>query len=48
MRIERTNDIDISTGKEAEFSSKPADFTHDTIKKLIEQREDALKIFKLC
>ena len=49
MRIERSNDIDTSTSKEADYSSKPTDFTHDTIKKLIKQgEEDALKILKLC
>ena len=48
-RIERSNDIDPSTGREADYSSKPMDFTHDTIKKLIEQgEEDALKILKGC
>ena len=49
MRIERSNDIDTSTGKEADYSSKPTDFTYDTIKKLIEQgEEDALKILEGC
>ena len=49
MRIERANDIDPSTGKEADFSSKSIDFTHETIKKLIEQGEkDALKILEGC
>lgn len=49
VRIERTNDIDTSTGKEADFSSKSTDFTHDSIKKLIEQGgEDALKILNGC
>lgn len=49
VRIERTNDIDTRTGKEADFSSKPTDFTHDSIKKLIEQgEEDALKILNGC
>ena len=49
VRIERTNDIDTSSGKEADFSSKPTDFTHDTLEKLIKQgEEDALKILKGC
>jgi NTE family protein len=49
LRIERTNDIDTSTGKEADYSSKPTDFTFESIKKLIEQgEEDALKIFERC
>ena len=47
VRIERANDIDISTGHEADYSSKPADFTHNTVEKLIEQgEEDALEILK--
>ena len=46
-RIERTNDMDAGTGKEADFSSKGIDFTHETIKKLIEQGEkDAIKILE--
>jgi hypothetical protein len=47
VRIERSNDIDTSTGKEADYSSKSTDFTLDTVKKLIEQgQEDALKILE--
>ena len=49
VRIERSNDVDPSTGREVDYSSKPNDFTHDTIKKLIEQGEkDALKILEGC
>jgi NTE family protein len=49
VRIERSNDIDTSTGQQADYSSKPTDFTHDTIKKLIEQGEkDALEVLKGC
>jgi hypothetical protein len=49
VRIERSTDFDTRTNKEADFSSKPTDFTHDTIKKLIEQGEkDALKILHGC
>jgi NTE family protein len=40
VRIERTSDIDTSTGKEADYSSKSIDFTYDSIKKLIEQGEE--------
>lgn len=47
VRIERSNDIDTSTGKEADYSSKSTGFTLDTVKKLIEQgQEDALKILE--
>ncbi len=47
VRIERANDIDTSTGHEADYSSKPTDFTRDTVEKLIEQgEEDALEILK--
>ena len=49
VRIERSNDIDTSTGQEADYFSKPMDFTYDTIKKLIEQgEEDASKILEGC
>ena len=49
MRIERKSDIETSTGKEADYSSKPTDFTYESIKKLIEQGEkDALKILEGC
>jgi NTE family protein len=49
VRVERTSDIDTRTGREADYSSKPIDFTHDSIKKLIEQgEEDALNILKGC
>jgi NTE family protein len=49
VRIERSNDIDTSTSQQADYSSKPTDFTHDTIKKLIEQGEkDALEVLKGC
>ena len=49
MRIERSNDIDPSTGHKVDYSSKPNDFTHDTIKMIIEQgEEDALKILEGC
>ena len=49
VRIERSNDVDPRTGREVDYSSKPNDFTHDTIKKLIEQgEEDALKILEGC
>jgi predicted acylesterase/phospholipase RssA len=48
-RIERTNDMDAGTGKKADLSSKGIDFTHETIKKLIEQGEkDALKVLEGC
>ena len=41
--------MDASTDKEADFSSKSIDFTHETIKKLIEQGEiNALKILGGC
>jgi hypothetical protein len=47
VRIERTNYIDTNSGKEADYTSKPTDFTHQTIKKLIEQgEEDALEVLK--
>jgi hypothetical protein len=47
VRIERTNYIDANTGKETDYSSKPTDFTYQTIKKLIEQgEEDALEVLK--
>lgn len=47
MRIECTNYIDTNSSKEADYSSKPTDFTHQTIKKLIEQgEEDALEVLK--
>jgi hypothetical protein len=49
MRIERSNDVDPSTGREVDYSSKPTDFTQDTVEKLIKQGEkDALKIFEGC
>jgi NTE family protein len=49
VRVERTSDIDTRTGREADYSSKHIDFTHDSIKKLIEQgEEDALNILKGC
>ena len=49
VRIERSNDVDPGTGFEVDYSSKPADFTYDTIKKLIEQGEkDALKMLEGC
>ena len=49
VRIERSNDIDTSTGKDADYSSKSTDFTFESIKKLIEQgQEDALKILEGC
>ena len=49
VRIERSNDIDKNTGQEADYFSKPMDFTYDTIKKLIEQgEEDASKILEGC
>ena len=49
VRIERSNDEDPITGREVDYSSEPTDFTHDTIKKLIEQGEkDALKILEGC
>ncbi len=49
VRIERSNEVDPSTGREADYSSKPTDFTFDTIKKLIEQgQEDASKILEGC
>ncbi len=45
VRIEHSNDIDTSTGKEADYFGKSTDFTIDTIKKLLVQgQEDALKI----
>lgn len=48
-RIERSDDVDPSTGREADYSSKPTDFTYDTIKMLIERGEkDALKILEGC
>jgi NTE family protein len=47
VRIERSNDVNSSTGHEVDYSSKPTDFTYDTIKMLIEQGEkDALKILE--
>jgi NTE family protein len=49
LRIERSNEVDPSTGREVDYSSKPNDFTQDTIRKLIKQGErDALKILKGC
>ena len=49
MRIQRSNDIDTHTGKEADYSSKSIDFTFESIKKLIEQgQEDASKILEEC
>jgi predicted acylesterase/phospholipase RssA len=49
VRIERSNDVYPSTGREVDYSSKPIDFTHDTIKMLIEQGEkDALKKLEEC
>ncbi|HEY7078660.1 MAG TPA: patatin-like phospholipase family protein [Nitrososphaeraceae archaeon] len=49
VRIERSNEFDPSTGRELDYSSKPNDFTHKTIKMLIEQGEkDALKILEGC
>ncbi len=49
IRIERASDVDAITGKEADYSSKATDFTHDSIKMLIEQGEkDALKILEGC
>ena len=36
VRIERVNDMDARTDKEADFFSKSIDFTHETIKKLID------------
>ena len=49
VRIERSNDVDPGTGREVDYSSKPNDFTYDTIKMLIEQGEkDALKILEGC
>ncbi len=49
IRIERASDVDAITGKEADYSSKSIDFTHDSIKMLIEQGEkDALKILEGC
>ena len=49
VRIERSNDVDSSTSLEVDYSSKPNDFTRDTIKKLIKQGEkDALKILEGC
>jgi NTE family protein len=47
VRIERSNDIDPSTGREADYSSKPTDFTYDTIRKLMKQgQEDAIEVLK--
>jgi NTE family protein len=47
IRIERTDYINSNTGKQPDFSSKPTDFTYQTIKKLIEQgEEDALEVLK--
>jgi len=47
VRIEPSNDIDKSTGQEADYFSKSTDFTFDTIKKLIEQgQEDTLRFSK--
>jgi predicted acylesterase/phospholipase RssA len=49
VRIERSNDVGPRTGHKLDYSSKPNDFTHKTIKMLIEQGEkDALKILKGC
>jgi predicted acylesterase/phospholipase RssA len=45
IRIERTDYINSNTGKD--FSTKPTDFTYQTIKKLIEQGEqDASEVLK--
>jgi hypothetical protein len=47
IRIERTDYIDSNSSKEADFSSKPTDFTYQSIKKLIEQGEaDAFEVLK--
>jgi hypothetical protein len=49
VRIERSNEVDISTDHKVDYSSKPNDFTHKTINMLIEQGEkDALKILEGC
>ena len=49
MRIERYSDVDPNTGREVDYSSRPTDFTHDTIKNLIKQGEkDALRILEGC
>lgn|GEM_PF-2990626 len=49
IRIERSNDVDPSTGREVDYSSKPTDFTQETVTKLIKQGEkDALKILEGC
>ena len=49
VRIERSNDVAPRTGHKIDYSSKPTDFTHDTIKRLIKQGEkDALKILEGC
>ena len=39
--------LTLGPGHEADYSSKPTDFTHNTVEKLIEQgEEDALEILK--